>query len=241
MKNKLNSLILFTVGILTTPLCFSASAQSSSNLYWVRYFNQLHFNKKWSWQNEFDERRSIQPDQQRQFIMHTYANFKVNTKTDLAAGVTGSWVTNTKNLTVPELRFFQSATSKLATIGKIDLHFRFRLEERFLHNTDTEKINLTDGYHFKFRTRYRIQFQRSLDENQKWLAKISDEIMYHTDEDAVWEFDQNRLYFGIERKLSKQLSLEMGYLLGHFLSNDQIIHSNIVRTTLYHRITLGEF
>ena len=227
-----------TLVVVLTLLCFCASAQRSTNLYWGRYFNQLHFNKKWSWQNEFDERRSIQPDQQRQFIFHTYANFKVRSKTDLATGYTGSWVTNTKNLTVPELRFFQSVTSKLATIGKIDLHFRFRLEERFFHNTDTEKINLTDGYHFKFRTRYRIQFQRSLDENKKWLARISDEIMYHTDKDDIWKFDQNRIYAGVERKLTKQLSLEIGYLLAHVQSNDQIIRSNIVRTTLYHRITL---
>lgn len=221
-----------------TLLCFSASAQSPTNLYWIRYFNQLHFNTKWSWQNEIDERRSIRPDHQRQFIMHSYANFSPNSKTDIATGITGSWVTNTKNLTVPEVRFFQSVTSNIATVGNIDLHFRFRLEERFFHNTDAEKINLTDGYHFKFRTRYRIQFQRNIDQQKKWSVRLSDEIMYHTDSDDLWKFDQNRIYAGVERKLTMQLSLEVGYLLIHALSTDKIIYSNILRTTLYHRIGL---
>jgi hypothetical protein len=204
----------------------------------VRYFNQLHFNSKWSWQTEMDERRSIQPDQQRQFIAHSFASFKLNSKNDLASGITGSWVTNTKKLTVPEIRFFQAITSNIATIGKVDLHFRFRLEERFLHNTDTQKANLTDGYRFKFRTRYRIQFQRNLDKNQKWTARLSDEIMYHTDSDDIWKFDQNRIYAGLERKLTEQLRLEMGYLLLHAFSNDAIIYSHVLRTTVYHRIKL---
>lgn len=225
--------------ILLTLICFRASAQTApSNLYWFRYFNQIHFNSKWSWQNEFDERRSINPDQQRQFIIHSYANFKPKANTNFATGITRSWVTNSKNLTVPELRFFQSVTSNVATFDKFNVQFRFRLEERFLHKTDTEKINLMDGYNFKFRTRYRVQFQCSLDKNQKWLARLSDEIMYHTDSGDLWKFDQNRIYAGVERKLTKQLSVEIGYLLVHFLSNDQVLRSNIARTTLYHRIGL---
>jgi len=224
-----------------TLLCFSglsASAQSTASLYWIRYFNQLHFNEKWSWQNEMDERRSIQPDHQRQFIMHSYGNFRPSSKTDLAAGITASWVTNTKDLTVPEIRFFQSITSNVVAIGKIDLNFRFRLEERFFHNSDAQKTELTDGYNFKFRTRYRIQFQRNLGKNQKWTARLSDEIMYHSDSDDAWKFDQNRIYAGVERNLTKQLSLEIGYMLLHGLSNDKIVYSNNVRITLYQRINL---
>jgi len=224
------------IGAFMALVCFSASGQST-NLYWIRYFNQLHFNKKWSWQNEIDERRSIQPDLQRQLIAHSYANFKPNTKTDLATGITGSWVTNSNDLTIPELRFFQSVTSKVATLGKNEISVRFRLEERFLHNTDGEKKYLTDGYHFKLRTRYRIQFQRSFND-QAWVVRLSDEIMYHTDNSSAWKFDQNRAYASVERKLTKKLSLEVGYLLLHALSNDKITYSNNLRTTLYHRINL---
>ncbi len=220
-----------------TLICFSASSQSTANLYWARYFNQLHFNDKWSWQNEMDERRSIQPDHQRQFIIHSYGNFRPNSRTDIAAGITASWVTNTKNLTVPEIRFFQSVNYQIAKLGKSEIQVRFRLEERFFHNTDAQKTDLTEGYNFKFRTRYRIQFQRSSN-NQNWTVRIADEIMYHTDSDDVWRFDQNRIYAGVERKLTKQLGLEIGYMLLHGLSNDKIVHSNNLRTTLYHRIGL---
>lgn len=224
--------------VLLTFVTISSSAQSVANLYWFRYFNQVHFNQKWSWQSEFDERRSIHPDRQRQFIMHTFANYKTKSKTDLAAGITGSWVTNTKNLTVPEARFFQSATKTLITVKRLTVQGRFRLEERFLHHTNAEKTELVDGYHFRFRTRYRIQFQFGLDKSQKWLMRLTDEIMYHTDTDYWWKYDQNRFYAGIERKLTKQFSLEVGYLFLDAYSADKNLQSNVLRTTLYHRINL---
>ncbi len=237
MKRAPTFQLTLAIGVLQTLLSFSSEAQSPTNVYWIRYFNQFHFNKKWSWQSEFDERRSIQPDRQRQFIAHTYANYKLNSKNDLTSGITGSWVTNSKNLTVPELRFFQSITSKIATIGRIDVQTRFRLEERFFHNTDNDKTYLTDGFQFKFRTRYRLQFQRAFN-NPNWTLRIIDEIMFHSDSSDPWKFDQNRAYVGIDRKLSKQLNLEIGYMLLHGLSNDTIVYGNILRTTLYHRINL---
>ncbi|MBK5278575.1 MAG: DUF2490 domain-containing protein, partial [Bacteroidia bacterium] len=143
MKTNFSFQLKLGFGVLMALQCFSVSAQSSANLYWIRYFNQLHFNEKWSWQNEIDERRAIQPDQQRQFIGHSYANYISKSKNSVTAGITGSWVTNTKNLTVPELRFFQSMSYDIATVKKFDIQFRFRLEERFFHNTDAQKINLT--------------------------------------------------------------------------------------------------
>lgn len=224
--------------VFMTFISFTASSQSPTNLYWVRYFNQINFNQKWSWQSEFDGRRSIKSDNQRQFIMHAFVNVNTKSKTDLSAGITGSWVTNAKNLTVPEIRFFQSVTANLVTVKRLTVQVRFRLEERFLHLTNTEKTELVDGYHFRFRTRYRIQFQYGLDKNQKWLVRLSDEIMYHTDSDYWWKYDQNRFYAGIERKFSKGLSLEVGYLFLDAYSVDKNPQFNVVRTTLYHRINL---
>ncbi len=170
--------------------------------------------------------------------MHTFVNFKTKSEVDLATGITGSWATNTKNLIVPEIRFFQSVTANLITIKRLAVQGRFRLEERFLHNTNTEKTELVDGYHFRFRTRYRIQFQYGLDKNEKWSIRLSDEIMYHTDSDYWWKFDQNRFYLGAEHKFTKQLSLEIGYVLLTANSNGQHLQSNVLRTTLYHRINL---
>lgn len=224
--------------VLLTFISVAASAQSSTNLYWFRYFNQVNFNQTWSWQSEFDERRSINPDRQHQFIMHTFVNFKTKSKIDFAAGITGSWVTNAKDLTVPEIRFFQSVTANLITAKRLTLQGRFRLEERFLHHTNAEKTELVDGYHFRFRTRYRIQFQYGLDKNQKWSIRLSDEIMYHTDSDYWWKYDQNRFYIGVEKKFTKKLSLEVGYLLLNSYSIGRNLQSNVLRTTLYHRINL---
>lgn len=169
--------------------------------------------------------------------MHSYGNFRPTEKTDFSAGISGSWVTNAKDLAVPEVRAFQSVTQQVIKIDNFYIHVRLRVEERFFHNTDSENINLTDGYRFKLRSRYRIQFQH-ISNNQNWTVRLADEIMYHTDSSDAWKFDQNRVYVGIERKLTKQLGLEIGYMLLHALSRDNIIYSNNLRTTLYHRISL---
>jgi hypothetical protein len=172
--------------------------------YWIRLYARVKLNDKWSWQTQADNRRffgeTSQP--QLQFIAHTEVHRKWGKTTEGSLGFTFSDVWQ-GNLPVPELRPFQEFYVYQKLSDKWRLSHRFRTEERWFRNYS--KDVLTEGYNFKFRVRYmlRTDFQLS----KKWVLKANDELFYHTD-----DFDQNRIYAGLEYKFLKDLSLEMGYL-----------------------------
>ena len=106
-------------------------------------------------------------------------------------------------LAAPEWRPFQEFYFYQKLNDKARLTHRLRTEQRWFHNYKTDV--LTEGYNFKFRFRYMLRFDYKL--SDKWVFKLSDELMYHTD-----DFDQNRIYGGFEYKFAKTASIELGYL-----------------------------
>ncbi len=41
------------------------------SLYWIRYYNQLSLNQKWTWHNEIDDRRFFENNTQHHLIVHS--------------------------------------------------------------------------------------------------------------------------------------------------------------------------
>ncbi len=175
--------------------------------YWTRLYVRVKFNEIWSGQIQADNRRFFGENQQLQFITHTDIHRKLGKNTEGSLGFSFSEVWQ-GILPVPELRPFQEFYFFQKLTDKWRLSHRFRTEERWFHNYAKDAFGseiLTSGYNFKFRMRYMLRFDYKLSE--KWLLKLNDELMYHTD-----DFDQNRIYGGFEYKFRKDVSLELGYL-----------------------------
>jgi Protein of unknown function (DUF2490) len=71
--------------------------------------------------------------------------------------------------------------------------------------------------------------------------KIAEEIMVNAGEHIVYNsFDQNRIYFALEKGLAKGFSAELGYLywFQQRSSGNQYFERDIMRFTLYHKIKL---
>ena len=66
---------------------------------------------------------------------------------------------STSTLAVPELRPFQELSYK-QKFDKITFSHRYRIEERFVRKTASDK--LVDGYNFNFRFRYQFGFDYNL-------------------------------------------------------------------------------
>ncbi len=188
--------------------CLYVNAQVvHQQTYWTRLYVRVKLNDKWSWQTEGDNRRFFGENKQLQFIAHTHIHRKISKNTEGALGLTYSEVWQ-GILAVPEWRTFQEFYFYQKLTDKARFTHRFRTEQRWFHNFSKNMFGsetFTSGYNFKFRLRYMLRFDYKLSE--KWLLKLNDELMYHTD-----DFDQNRLYSGIEYKILKDLSIEMGYL-----------------------------
>ncbi len=239
--------ILFLILLFTV---FGASAQktvSHQNLYWLRYHNQLVFNKKISWNNEIENRRFFENNTQHHTIMHSHLHYKFYPNADVAFGLTYSLQSPqdpnaTIDLVVPEKRIFQEISYDNPISSRFKLTHRLRIDERFIHKNNG-KI-LLDGNDFNFRFRYRLQASCSLNSAEAKVPttlKISNELMLNAGSTIVYnQFDQNRVYAGIEQGFTKNLSAELGYI--HWYqqraSGNQFFSREIIRLTVFHKINI---
>lgn len=234
-----NSLILFCV--LFSDLSFGQSTTQQS-LYWIRYYNQTQLNSKYTLHIELDERRLIIPDRQFQLFVHAHLHRRFSKRIDAAAGLTFAGTNSTKNpqLIVPEFRPFQEINVSQQIVKKLQLQFRYRLDERFIRNND--KLELQDGYGFFIRHRFRLQCNLTfikLENDRAMILKLSEEVMFNQGNGVSRTFDQNRIYLGVELQWNEKWATELGYL-NLFQSSSEVdsFARDIIRLTVYHRLSL---
>lgn len=229
-------------GILTRKLAIFAiflggaiTSAAQEQAYWIRYYNQLTISPKWIWHNEFDERRLINPDRQSQFFFHTHIHHLLNKNFDVAIGLNRAWTQSSANETIPEWRPWQEINFNPTIASRLKYNFRYRLDERFIHNASAGLLE--DGYHFVLRHRIRAQaLYRG--EKEEITLKVFNELMLNTTS-GVDTYDQNRIYAAVEVQLIKSVSIEVGYLNQHVNRNGVNTTFNVLRTTIYHRLQLN--
>lgn len=220
---------------------------TNQSLYWLRYYNQLTINEKWTWHNEIDDRRFFEKSRQHHLIMHSRLHYKFFQNVDAAFGLTYSLQSpqdpnSINSLVVPELRPFQEVNFSNVVSKKFTLQQRFRIDERFIHKNNGK--DLLDGYDCNFRFRYRLQanFKISKDKaNDTTVLKVADELMINAGSNIIYNvFDQNRIYIVVEQGINKNISFELGYLywFQQRVTGNQFFSRNIIRWTLYHKIKL---
>jgi len=229
----------------TILLVLAALQSKSQNAYiaqwqaWFRYYNQTQLSEKIIFHAEVDERRILNPSQQFQFFTHVHLHHRLKPWLDVAAGFNFNLTNSPVNtsLTVPELRPWQEASLIKEFRKELQIQFRYRLDERFIHNNNKEV--LTDGYHFNWRHRFRIQFSKPIVEfknNRTLTLKLSNEVMLNSG-DVPRFFDQNRLFAALEIKLNNHWSFESGYLnIIQPITDDVFYNRHVIRSTLHHRI-----
>lgn len=237
--------------LLFSSVSFGLHSQTkqvtNQNLYWIRYNNQMSLNKKWTLQNELENRRFFVPNRQHHFITHSRLHYKVLPNVDMAFGLTYSLQSPqnpnlTSGLVVPEIRPVQEVNYINPVTKQLAIQHRVRIDERFIHKNDSKV--LTDGYDFNFRFRYRLQASYKLAQKESKMPttlKISNEFMVNAGDKIIYnQFDQNRIYIAVDQGLSKNISAELGYI--HWYQQRatgyQFFDREIIRLTMYHRIKL---
>jgi Protein of unknown function (DUF2490) len=244
---KKKILFLGLLSLVNYGLKAQTKQVTNQGLYWMRYYNQLSLNEKWTWHNEIEERRFFENNRHHHLIMHTRLHYKFFKNADLALGFTYSLQSpqdpNAKiDLVVPELRPGQEVNFSNPITKRLTIQQRFRIDERFIQSNNGKE--LTDGYDFNFRFRYRLLLNYKLNKDDTKLSstiKLSDELMLNAGKNIIYnQFDQNRIYVGFEQGLNKNFSAELGYLYWYQQrsSGYQFFDRDIVRLTIYHKIKL---
>lgn len=215
------------------------------NLFWIRYYNQLEINDKWSIHSEFDNRVFINPIVQNLFVVRVQGRRKFSEQVELGAGFVYFSVATQEpevnlGFNIPEYRGQQDITWK-QNWNKIGLNQRFQIEERFFQNFDRE--GLTNGTTFFWRFRYRLQGEYTFwkKENHYLKAILYDEIMINTGKNVVNNmFDQNRIYTGLQYGISSSVAVELGYMnsFQQRATGVDYFDRNIIRFSIYHKLKI---
>ncbi|MFD2164073.1 DUF2490 domain-containing protein [Paradesertivirga mongoliensis] len=247
MANCAKRCFLLATFLLSAFNSFPQKEITNQSLYWTRYFNQLALSPKLTWHNEIENRRFFENNRQHHFIIHSRLHYKTFKRADFAAGFSyGRQSPHTADsefrLSVPELRPYQEVSLTNTYGRRLSVQQRLRMDERFIKNNNGTE--LLDGYQFNLRFRYRLQASVILSKTgaEKLTAlKIADELMINAGDGIVYnQFDQNRVYLGIEQGVVKGLAVELGYLNWYQQrpSGKQFFARDIVRITLHHKINL---
>lgn len=118
--------------------------------------------------------------------------------------------------------------------------FRYRLDERFIHNNN--RVELTDGFHFNLRHRFRVGVSTVLADfrdNSNLTLRFYDEVMINTG-DVPRTFDQNRISASLEYQFNKKWAVESGYInILQPKTDTEYYDRHVIRTTFYYRLEPG--
>lgn len=186
-----------------------------SKLLWFDFSETIKFNKKWSLVTEYSPRFVIDPIEVSQNVIRSYGVYNLGENWSVGAGF-AAFFNKTNDITVHELRpeqflFYKQQFEKAK---RLTILHRFRIEERFARKTSGGEI--TSGYNFAMRYRYRIGLEITL---AKLGAKenplkcfANEEIFLQTGELVLNIFEQNRILAGVSYRVVKGLTLAAGYM-----------------------------
>jgi hypothetical protein len=210
--------------------------------YWVRFYNQFNFIKPYTLHIELDTRRYLNNSSQSQFFTHIHVHRSIKPWLDVALGFNYNVtkLPTSSGLKVPELRPWQEFTIFTAQKRKWPFIFRYRLDERFIHHHN--QTELTDGYRFNLRHRFRVGTSTKLvnfKDDKNLTLRFYNEIMLNTG-DVPRAFDQNRLSASLEYQFNKKWSVESGYInILQPKTNSEYFTRHIIRTTFFYRLVKG--
>lgn len=206
--------------VLLLILSFShVTAQSRvvdrDNFMWLTYAVNKPLKNNFKLSASIQSRRYIFPDRQHQFLPSVEITKGFKSGINISAGFTyflQALPQTRQDVEVvrPELRPYQRISTG-RKIGNWKINHRFTLEERWFRNTEGEE--LVEGYFFNFRLRYRVMLQRDLNQDGDLILVLSDEVMANAGSSITTNiFDQNRIYAGLKKNFSEQISVDLGYM-----------------------------
>lgn len=207
--------------------------------FWTSINANASVSDKWSILADFHMRRNSFLKEPGFFLIRTGAAFKPRPNIAIAAGYAHLWSATEKiGLNYYYLNENRAYEQAILThpIGKINMLHRFRNEQRWIEYT----VNDTPSGEFRFtnRVRYLLNLRIPFSDNPKYpQLLLADEIMLHFGKAVTQSnFEQNRIFVGINQPLSKSISFDLGYMYIYQLriNGYQYNVSNVIRLFFYY-------
>lgn len=226
MRNFITALVLL-ITIINTNAQSEITGENELGS-WFMYFGTNKIAEKWSIHTEAQFRYYETADNFNQLLLRTGANYHINSDAIATIGygyidTDPTFLGSPKEANLAEHRIFEQFILK-NNVWEFKFEHRYRLEQRFISQTDILSDPEQDLGRTEHRARYRLQVTLPL--TDIFFLNFYDEIFINLQNEA---FGQNRLYAAAGVNVTENLSMQFGYLRNDF------------RTTDYDRLQIGVF
>lgn len=179
---------------------------------WYSYFGDHQVKGRWELHLEEQWRRHDGGLKWQQNLVRPGVNYVLNENVTFTAGYGhilswpyGDYPAAQRNL---EHRLWEQV-NVTQRFSRFRFAHRFRQEQRWIREYDTEG----DPVRFRYQNRFRYMGRVTIPTKGKWYSTFYDEIWFHISPNkGARTFDQNRAYAALGHKLSRNNSIEVGYM-----------------------------
>ncbi len=193
-------------------ISYSKHAQDNNIQTWVDYTTNNWINKDWLYYGDYGIRGALSVDEWTQYVVNPAFLLRRDDKLTYHGGMNLFFTTNKSVSNTFEARPWQGVRYIWPRLDKLYFDHYFRLEERFVWQTEVS------GFDFSLRGRYRLRL-RTLDFllpliPTKFTSFVSVEIFMDLTDQIVENYiGRNRFTLGIGNHVMKDLLIELHYLL----------------------------
>jgi hypothetical protein len=216
---KLAAVIAIFLFTIANECVAQSKTITQEGQFWLGYFNQSRFSKKWgSWFDIHLRTKEQVFNNFSQFLVRAGATYYVSDKFRITAGYVYAHyfpAEGHKEIGYPEHRFWQQVQWQ-SNFSRLRIIQAVRLEQRFRHKILNDK-ELAPGYNFNYRIRYNTVLNIPVnkpDWRKNTIAFImSDEIFVNFGKEIIYNhFDQNRFFAGLSWYINPTDHLQLGYM-----------------------------
>lgn len=236
-----------SIALVLSILAFAFTFAQAPNIHrkgynnniWVTYNGDHKLSEKWGFHFDGHLRLSDFVKKGQQLLFRPGVNYHLNNAVSFGLGYayvyTYQYGVFPAPSPFPENRLWEQIQLK-TQLQKVEWVSRFRLEHRFVNSP--VKIANQETYEpgkAVFTTRFRLMNRFSIPLKKNVYLTAMDELMVNSGKNVGLNvFDQNRLYVGFGKQLSKTEKLELGYMMQSILRSDgiRIEKNNTIQLTL---------
>ncbi len=234
--NKMNRLlILLIVCLIEQSVTAQTKMYDHNTIVWMQNVNTLKINESTSAHLEYNLRRINGVDNHMQRLLRLGVNYKVGKEITAHIGYANAQTYAYGDYPVitgrkfPEHRLYQQINIQ-QQLQKLNIQHRLRVEQRWVGVLKPNTQSEVARWNFLHRFRYMIKTQVPI--SKMVTAAVTDEIFIGAGKNlGINIFDQNRIWLSLAKKLSKQLTLEIGYFnlvlqQGRLVDNKIVVQKN---------------
>lgn len=215
----------------------------AQNHAWAMYFGNHRLTERWGIHSEYQWRRHDLFNNWQQSLMRIGVDYYSKSQAQYTLGY--GWIKSFEYGEQPiahnfnEHRIWEQLILK-NKVGRFEFNHRYRLEQRILEqwkqtgSSDFEQ----NGYVFRNRIRYRFMAtvplsRKEMKDNTLFLAVYDEPFLQFGKGVAKNILDQNRLYFALGWRFTKDFNIQLGYL------NQYVVKTNGIQAERNHTLQIG--